>query len=115
VDECGHAMEPTALVPIAGLLGPKHKPSQIVLSGDPLQLGPVVRSPVAQHFHLGISLLGRLMDTVDLYKRDSSGNYNPKVLTKLVANYRSHAEILKVPNELFYDGELTVNNFSLQI
>jgi len=57
VDECGHAMEATALVPIAGLQGPLHKPSQIVLSGDPRQLGPVVRSPVAQQLGLGNKLL----------------------------------------------------------
>lgn len=54
VDECGHAMEPTALVPIAGLQGPLHKPSQIVLSGDPRQLGAVVRSSFAQQLGLGM-------------------------------------------------------------
>jgi helicase MOV-10 len=53
VDECGHAMEATALVPIAGLQGPLHKPSQIVLSGDPRQLGAVVRSPIALQLGLG--------------------------------------------------------------
>ncbi|KAG1680367.1 hypothetical protein FOA52_015458 [Chlamydomonas sp. UWO 241] len=32
--------------------------------------------------------------------------YNTAYVTKLVNNYRSHPAILKVPNELFYDGEL---------
>ena len=32
--------------------------------------------------------------------------YDPRVLTKLVKNYRSHPAILEMPNELFYDSEL---------
>lgn len=60
---------------------------------------------------LGVSLLGRLMDTVDLYQRIDN-KFNPLVLTKLVANFRSHPAILKVPNELFYERDLIVK-FSL--
>ncbi|CAB3371372.1 Hypothetical predicted protein [Cloeon dipterum] len=104
IDECGHGMEPSALVPIAGLQGPASKPSQIVLSGDPMQLGPIIQSPMANAFGLGDSLLVRLMET-ELYRKDMTG-YNANVLTKLTYNYRSHPHILKVPNELFYDGEL---------
>jgi hypothetical protein len=57
----------------------------------------------------GISLLGRLMDTVELYQRKNN-KFNPLVLTKLVANFRSHPAILKVPNELFYESDLVVIN-----
>ena len=32
--------------------------------------------------------------------------YDPRVLTKLVLNYRSHPDILRLPNTLFYDGDL---------
>ena len=32
--------------------------------------------------------------------------YNFHVITKLIRNYRSHKDLLCVPNELFYDGEL---------
>ena len=32
--------------------------------------------------------------------------YDSRILTKLVQNYRSHPDILRVPNELFYNGEL---------
>jgi helicase MOV-10 len=32
--------------------------------------------------------------------------YDPRLITKLVDNYRSHPAILDLPNKLFYDGEL---------
>ena len=41
-------MEPECLVPIVGLLGTENdNAGQLVLAGDPKQLGPVLRSPVA--------------------------------------------------------------------
>jgi len=46
------------------------------------------------------------MDSVDIYQKN--GSYNPEVLAKLTYNYRSHPQILKVPNNLFYDGDLVV-------
>ena len=48
MDECGQAMEPECLIPIAGLLNPENiSGGQFVMAGDPKQLGPVLRSPVA--------------------------------------------------------------------
>lgn len=41
LDECGHAMEPEALVPLAGIVA---EDCQVVLTGDPHQLGPVIRN-----------------------------------------------------------------------
>lgn len=32
--------------------------------------------------------------------------YDPNFITKLTQNYRSHPEILEVPNRLFYHGDL---------
>ena len=32
--------------------------------------------------------------------------FDPRVATKLVQNYRSHPDILALPNRLFYDGDL---------
>ncbi|KAM6114446.1 LOW QUALITY PROTEIN: helicase MOV-10 [Phoenicopterus ruber ruber] len=110
IDECGQAVEPESVVAIAGLLtamDPKTNPNggQLVLAGDPQQLGPILRSPLAIEHGLGISLLERLMLHNPLYKKSSEG-YNPQFVTKLLWNYRSHEAILRIPNELFYDSEL---------
>ena len=48
IDEAGQGMEPECLIPIAGLLGTDEgNLGQLVLAGDPKQLGPVLRSTVA--------------------------------------------------------------------
>lgn len=41
LDECGHAMEPEAMSALAGIV---EKDAQVVLTGDPHQLGPVIRN-----------------------------------------------------------------------
>ncbi|NXU36060.1 SDE3 helicase, partial [Drymodes brunneopygia] len=112
IDECGHAVEPESVVAIAGLLAPMDQETnpnggQLVLAGDPKQLGPILTSPLAIQHGLGTSLLERLMLQNPLYKK-SSGGYDPQFITKLLWNYRSHEAILRVPNELFYDNELKV-------
>uniref|UniRef100_A0A672H426 RNA helicase n=1 Tax=Salarias fasciatus TaxID=181472 RepID=A0A672H426_SALFA len=104
VDEAGHAVETECLIPLAGLLDPQS--GQVVLAGDPKQLGPIIRSPFAQKYGLGVSLLQRLMDNFSVYKKDDG--LNNAFVTKLLQNYRSHPAILKVPNERFYDNELQV-------
>lgn len=76
-----------------------------MLAGDPRQLGPVLRSPYAIKYGLGLSLLERLMTKNPLYSRTETG-FNSNYVTKLLRNYRSHEAILKIPNEMFYDGEL---------
>uniref|UniRef100_A0A8C2R6P8 RNA helicase n=1 Tax=Capra hircus TaxID=9925 RepID=A0A8C2R6P8_CAPHI len=108
IDEAGHAMEPESLVAIAGLMEVKETDNpggQLVLAGDPRQLGPVLRCPLAQKHGLGYSLLERLLTFNGLYKKGPDG-YNPQFITKLLRNYRSHPTILDVPNRLYYDGEL---------
>ncbi|NXD43233.1 SDE3 helicase, partial [Copsychus sechellarum] len=112
IDECGRAVEPESVVAIAGLLAPmdqKTNPNggQLVLAGDPKQLGPVLTSPLAIQHGLGTSLLERLMLHNPLYQK-SGGGYNAQFITKLLWNYRSHEAILRIPNELFYDNELKV-------
>ncbi|KAG9352845.1 hypothetical protein JZ751_017421 [Albula glossodonta] len=107
IDEAGHAVEPECIIGMAGLL--HAEAGQLVLAGDPKQLGPILRSPLAMQYGLGISLLERLMLDNPLYqKEEKSGRFNNKFVTKLLRNYRSHPAILKIPNELFYDGELQV-------
>ena len=58
VDEAGQALEPEAVAPVAALLGAD---SQLLLAGDPKQLGPVIHNDLAQANGLGTSLLERLM------------------------------------------------------
>uniref|UniRef100_A0A671X0J2 RNA helicase n=1 Tax=Sparus aurata TaxID=8175 RepID=A0A671X0J2_SPAAU len=105
VDEAGHAVETECLVPLAGLLCAES--GQVVLAGDPKQLGPILRSPFAIKFGMGVSLLERMMNDFPLYQKNED-EYNNCFVTKLLHNYRSHPAILKVPNDLFYDGELQV-------
>lgn len=103
VDEAGHAVEPEAIISVAGLLNAET--GQLVLAGDPKQLGPILRSPFAIQYGLGLSLLERLMTQNELYQKGTTG-YDDRYLTKLLRNYRSHPSILKIPKEMFYDGEL---------
>ena len=79
---------------------------RVVMAGDPKQLGPVIRSVIAGKNGLNISLLERLMETVEMYGRDLTGQYDSRCITKLVQNFRSHPELLTVPKQLFYNNEL---------
>lgn len=58
VDESGQATEPEALVPIKMMADDA---TNVVLSGDPKQLGPIVRSVIACKLGLELSYLERLM------------------------------------------------------
>ncbi|XP_011310919.1 probable RNA helicase armi [Fopius arisanus] len=105
VDEAGQATEPEILVPLT--LIEAHQ-GQIILAGDPMQLGPVVNSRYACFLGLAESFLVRLLHQFP-YQRDLDGfarGYDPRLVTKLVINYRSLPEILELPNYLFYDSEL---------
>ncbi|XP_041457695.1 putative helicase MOV-10 [Lytechinus variegatus] len=114
IDEAGHATEPEALIALAGVMNLDNpKGGQVILAGDPRQLGPVLRSPLAIENGLALSYLERLMTQCPAYSRkDDAGatntHYDQRILTKLLQNYRSHPDILKLPNEMFYDKELKV-------
>lgn len=103
IDEAGQSTETECLIPMAGLLA---STGNVVLSGDPCQLGPVVTSKLAEKHGYAMSLLERLMTTQPLYMRDANGNREPKCITKLLRNFRSHSKLLTVPSEMFYDNEL---------
>ncbi|XP_037357184.1 helicase MOV-10 isoform X1 [Talpa occidentalis] len=108
IDEAGQSVESESLVAIAGLMEVKESGNpggQLVLAGDPRQLGPVLRSPLTLRHGLGYSLLDRLLTTNNLYKKEPDG-YNSQFITKLLRNYRSHPSILHIPNQLYYEGEL---------
>ena len=56
IDESGQAMEPETLVPIAGILSFVDKQEaggQVILAGDPLQLGPVCTNKIGNVKFLG--------------------------------------------------------------
>ena len=59
IDEAGQATEPESLVSIKTLADAK---TNIVLTGDPKQLGPVIQSRIAGQLGLQISYLERLME-----------------------------------------------------
>uniref|UniRef100_A0A1B6MT70 RNA helicase n=1 Tax=Graphocephala atropunctata TaxID=36148 RepID=A0A1B6MT70_9HEMI len=107
LDEAGQAMEPEILIPLAFL---HSSYGQAVLAGDPLQLGPVVLSKVAEELGLGESLLSRLLLHTpycrDLTGHPTTGGYNPHLVTRLLYNYRSLPEILRLSNDMFYGGDL---------
>uniref|UniRef100_A0A8C4MV14 RNA helicase Mov10l1 n=1 Tax=Equus asinus asinus TaxID=83772 RepID=A0A8C4MV14_EQUAS len=109
VDEAGQASEPECLIPL-GLISDIS--GQIILAGDPMQLGPVIKSRLAMAYGLNVSMLERLMSR-PAYMRDENafgacGAYNPLLVTKLVKNYRSHSALLALPSRLFYHRELEV-------
>ncbi|XP_056278751.1 putative helicase mov-10-B.2 [Pseudoliparis swirei] len=104
VDEASQASETECLIPLAALITPQK--CQLVLAGDPKQLGPVIMSKLAEKHGMGVSMLERLMNNIDLYKSHEGHGFNKCFVTKLLRNYRSHSAILKIPNELFYNGEL---------
>ncbi|VDC03812.1 unnamed protein product [Peniophora sp. CBMAI 1063] len=101
VDEAGQATEPEVMIPIKTMADDK---TNIVLAGDPKQLGPVIRSMVARRLGLEKSYLQRLMDSQDNLYDPHEGH--GRTVVKLVQNYRSHEAILTFPNQEFYDNEL---------
>ncbi|KAH9618772.1 hypothetical protein KSS87_008059 [Heliosperma pusillum] len=105
LDEAGQASEPETMVPISNLC---HKDTVIVLAGDPKQLGPVIFSPDAKNHGLAKSYLERLFEC-ELYSEGDEG-----YVTTLQRNYRSHPDILQLPSELFYNGQLIACHESLE-
>ncbi|GIL67707.1 hypothetical protein Vafri_21028 [Volvox africanus] len=118
VDEAGHAEEPLLMCALAGLTGAKCD-VRVVMAGDPKQLGPIILSAFAKRYGgLDVSLMEYLMDAsdgpyvrqIDNPQQPSSapvlGSYPSAYITKLLQNYRSHPDILRVSNAAFYDNEL---------
>ena len=59
VDEAGHAAEPECMIPIKTMADNR---TNVVLSGDPKQLGPIVRSDLALSLKFDVSYLDRLCE-----------------------------------------------------
>ncbi|XP_076642482.1 putative helicase mov-10-B.1 [Halictus rubicundus] len=109
IDEAGQNIEVESLIPIT-LVSSLNKNgqgslhAQVILAGDPYQLGPTIWCKEIEHL-LGQSLLERLMKS-KLYQKDDKNQYNPHYITKLVLNFRSQQPILHVSNNLFYNKEV---------
>lgn len=94
-----------------------YRDGQVILAGDPKQLGPVVMSMLSKNSGLGQSMLSRFINYPS-YQKDLNifpeyNGYNPKVITHLINNYRSLPEIVKLFSGLFYETLLkaTVSNY----
>lgn len=107
LDEAGQCLETDTLIPFTFL---NKTNGQVILAGDHMQLGPIVTSKIARNFDFETSFLERILKTFSFYERNiqlqKDGYYNPKFLTKLLSNYRSHPSILSAYNDLFYKSEL---------
>lgn len=75
IDEAGQGTEPEIMMPIKTMAGAD---TNVILSGDMKQLGPVVRSAVAIELGLGQSYLDRLT-SAPIYK-DFESKGQPFVL-----------------------------------
>lgn len=105
VDEAGQALEPEIMIPLTFI---DKANGQIVLAGDPMQLGPVVCSKYCAEFGYDESYMSRILETFP-YQRDYHAfvnGFNEKLVTRLAENYRSLEEVITLPSKMFYDGSL---------
>ncbi|TDL24436.1 P-loop containing nucleoside triphosphate hydrolase protein [Rickenella mellea] len=98
IDEAGQAHEPETLIPITAFAD---KYTNVVLSGDPKQLPPMIRSPLALKLGLEKSYLERMFDLWKKQKKKSG-----VTVFMLQYHFRSHPDIIAFPNNEFYEGKL---------
>ena len=105
IDEAGQAVETETMIPFSFL---NNKHAQVIMAGDPKQLGPVVTSKISKEFQFERSFLERLSHH-PFYLKNFGPNrdeYDRRFLTKLRKNYRSLPSIMKIYNDLYYESEL---------
>ena len=68
IDEAAQAEEPLAMIPIIAF---SNENTNVILAGDPNQLGPVIKSPTADKAGLGKSYLQRLIFMREVYGLDT--------------------------------------------
>lgn len=78
IDEAGQCTEPEAIIPICLL---DRNNSQVIMAGDPMQLGPIVLSRFAKDRGLEQSFLVRILDRVP-YSKDKE-----VIFSKLYLHY----------------------------
>lgn len=104
IDESGQSVEPETLIPLTLL---DKNDGQCVLAGDPKQLGPILTSRYGKIFNYNYSFMERLLFDNLFYEKvfgTDLNEYDPKFVTKLIINYRALPSLLKVYNDLFYNG-----------
>ncbi|KAG4073853.1 hypothetical protein HA402_014058 [Bradysia odoriphaga] len=107
IDECESASESYTLVPIVGICSSYNSiNANVVLTGDPLQLGPIMRSNILKRTELNQSMFLRLYNSETYQKNSRTREYNQRFISKLKNNYRSHPMLVAVPNQLFYNQEI---------
>jgi len=79
---------------------------QMVLCGDPYQLRPVLAGGLAQESGLATSLMEHLLRRNILYQPAADGKRNTAVVTQLTQQYRSVPELIRIPNQCFYNNSL---------
>ncbi|XP_030386001.1 uncharacterized protein LOC115632864 isoform X2 [Scaptodrosophila lebanonensis] len=102
VDEAAASTESEVLMGITCTISSN---TNIILSGDHKQLGPVLQSHRANEWGLSLSLMERLLQR-ECYQVAPDGTYNVTLQTRLRRNFRSHPEIVALYNYLYYDNEL---------
>lgn len=103
--QAGQSVEPESLIPISFLSQNK---GQVILAGDPKQLGPVLTSQVSRFCGFEKSFLERLSEHKyyqPIYGQNKT-EFDEKFVTKLKKNYRSLPSILHIYSHLFYNDEL---------
>ncbi|KAH9041513.1 P-loop containing nucleoside triphosphate hydrolase protein [Lactarius deliciosus] len=100
IDEAAQADEPLVLIPIATF---SNNDTNVILAGDPHQLGPVIKSGPASEAGLGKSYLERLMHISKIYGLDTQAG---KTIVVLQRNRRSHGTIIAWPNRYLYEDSM---------
>ena len=83
IDEAGQAAEPEAFLSVNMIADAK---TNVILSGDPKQLGPIVRSDIARELGLEVSYLRRLME-LDAYDLHTYHGKRYQKISTLVYKY----------------------------
>lgn len=88
IDEAAQAFEAACWIAL-------RRATRVVLAGDHCQLPPTVKSIAALKGGLGTTLMERIVER------------KPEVVTLLTVQYRMNEEIMRFPNEWFYQGRIT--------
>jgi DNA replication ATP-dependent helicase Dna2 len=96
VDEAGQISQPV-------IIGALSAANSFILVGDHMQLPPLVQSHVAERAGFGVSMLSRLAEK------------HPTCVAQLKLQYRMHASICQLCNDIVYGGKLKCANDAVML